>query len=312
MVTILSRAKPEFLILALLLAGLWITNMGLSYSVAYRLVGLKESLGHMIVLSSAAINFLGVIAPSAGISSLALFISDGKEKGHPSARVTIACMFYILFDYFGLFLTALAGLLILLHRDKLGWAEIAATCFLGLIVAGLVLLLYLSIKHLDRLKKFLSWVINAINSVIHLVAKKTSINEAQMIHFAEEIRLGAQAIQDDYRRLLIPVFLALTNKALLILILAMLFLGFGFPVDWGIVVSGFTLGNLFTIVSPTPSGIGVVEGMMTLALEMLGIEIEAATILTLSFRAISFWIPFFVGMIAFRALSSRRGAVSST
>lgn len=92
------------------------------------------------------------------------------------------------------------------------------------------------------------------------------------------------------------------NKVILISILSLLFLAFGLKFDLGVVVSGFTLGYLFTIISPTPSGIGVMEGMMTLALNSLGVELESAAILTLAFRAITFWVPFFWGMVAFRAL----------
>lgn len=285
--------------------------MGFSYYVIYRLVGIKESYLHMVTLSSAAVNFVRIVTPSAGIATLLLFISDAKEKGISSARVTFACMLYLLFDYFSLFITALVGLLILQSNQQLTWVEITATCLLGGIIGGLVLVLFLSNKHLDLLKKILGVIIQTLNRIIRIFSKKTRISDEQIIHFSEEIHIGAQTIHNNIRLLFLPTGLAFVNKALLISILSILFLAFGLAFDLGVVISGFTLGYLFTIISPTPSGMGVMEGMMTLALNTLGVELESAAILTLAFRAITFWTPFFLGMVAFRTLlNKQKGPVS--
>jgi uncharacterized membrane protein YbhN (UPF0104 family) len=56
------------------------------------------------------------------------------------------------------------------------------------------------------------------------------------------------------------------------------------------------------IISPTPAGIGVVEGALTLALTSMYISLEDAAVITLSYRGITFWIPMLVGMISLRAL----------
>lgn len=305
-VRILNHAKPLFVFLAFLLILLWIATVGFSYYVIYRLVGIKESYLHMVTLSSAAVNFVRIATPSAGIATLLLFISDAKEKGISSARVTFACVLYLLFDYFSLFITALVGLLILQSNQQLTWLEITATCLLGGIIGGLVLVLFLSSKHLDLLKKILGFIFQTLNRIIRIFSKKTHISDEQIIHFSEEIHIGAQTIHNNIRLLFLPTGLAFVNKALLISILSILFLAFGLAFDLGVVISGFTLGYLFTIISPTPSGIGVMEGMMTLALNTLGVELESAAILTLAFRAITFWTPFFLGMIAFRTLLNKQ------
>jgi len=88
-------------------------------------------------------------------------------------------------------------------------------------------------------------------------------------------------------------------------LLGLLFFAFEIPVEVGVVVCGFAIGYIFTILSPTPSGIGVMGGVMTLSLTSLGLKLEEAAIVTLAFRAISFWIPFFVGMGTFQVLTRR-------
>lgn len=305
MLNVLNQAQPVYLILALLVEGIWLVNMGMSYVVSYRLMGMKESLWHMVALSSAAINFLGIVTPSAGISSLALFISDGKNKGHSSARIAIACMFYILFDYFGLLITALVGLLVLVNRDQLGWPEFTAVAVLALVVIALAFLLYTSIQWPQGLKSIFIWIFKQLNRLTSFLHIKFRFNEERVIEFVDEIHAGTKVIQENYRKLILPVGLGLSNKLLLILLLYLLFSAFEIPVEVGVVVCGFAIGYIFTILSPTPSGIGVMEGVMTLSLTSLGLKLEEAAIVTLAFRAISFWIPFFVGMGTFQVLTRR-------
>jgi uncharacterized membrane protein YbhN (UPF0104 family) len=46
---------------------------------------------------------------------------------------------------------------------------------------------------------------------------------------------------------------------------------------------------------------------MTLALRSLGIPLASATLITLSFRGFTFWLPLLVGFISFRFLSREEG-----
>ncbi len=60
------------------------------------------------------------------------------------------------------------------------------------------------------------------------------------------------------------------------------------------------MGILFWIVSPTPQGIGVVEGVMTLVFTSLGVPAAVSTTVTLAFRGLTFWLPLIVGFIILR------------
>ena len=71
----------------------------------------------------------------------------------------------------------------------------------------------------------------------------------------------------------------------------------------GMIIGGFAISYLFLIVSPTPSGIGIVEGIMPLALSSLRVPWSQAVIITLAYRGITFWFPLGAGALAFRALN---------
>ena len=84
--------------------------------------------------------------------------------------------------------------------------------------------------------------------------------------------------------------------------MAFCFLALGTPFTVGTLVGGFSIGYLFLIVSPTPSGIGIVEGMLTVALNTLRVKLDAAVLITMVYRALTFWFPLAVGGVAFRLL----------
>jgi uncharacterized protein (TIRG00374 family) len=114
------------------------------------------------------------------------------------------------------------------------------------------------------------------------------------------------------KEMLWPLLFGLNNFALLICVLAFTFLALGTPFTVGTLVGGFAIGYLFLIVSPTPSGLGVVEGAMTIALNTLRVEMAAALLITLTYRVVTFWFPLAVGAVAFRILGGKPKAASVT
>ena len=118
-------------------------------------------------------------------------------------------------------------------------------------------------------------------------------------------------IRGKRKELIWPFLFSRNNFALLICVLAFTFLALGTPFSVGTLVGGFSIGYLFLIVSPTPSGLGVVEGVLTVALNTLRVKWEAAVLITLTYRFITFWFPLAVGAIAFRMLGGKPKAMAS-
>ncbi|MDP3184132.1 MAG: lysylphosphatidylglycerol synthase domain-containing protein, partial [Anaerolineales bacterium] len=61
----------------------------------------------------------------------------------------------------------------------------------------------------------------------------------------------------------------------------------------------------------TPAGLGVVEGALTLGLNSLRVPWEAAVLITLTYRAVTFWFPLGIGAVAFRMLHREPRGVTS-
>jgi len=172
--------------------------------------------------------------------------------------------------------------------------------------AGLAALIYLGMCSTSQLSRILVWAAQQLNRLSRRVFRRELFAENQALLFAAEITDGLRMLRRNPKSLVLPTVLSLCSKALLVVVLFLMFLSFKIPYSFGTLVAGFSIGYLFMIVSPTPSGIGVVEGAFPLALGSLHIPAGSATVLVLSYRGITFWVPLLVGMLAFRWLSRRK------
>jgi uncharacterized protein (TIRG00374 family) len=302
---VLQRGDFLFLGLALLIEVFWIYNLSAFYRAVYHELGMTETPFHMARLVTAGY-FLSVVAPSAGLSSIAVYLADAQRRGHSTAKVTVASILYVWFEYIGIFSILIFGLEVLNRRNRLHWSEIIATLLLLGCAMGLSLLLYLAYRSSDRLGKIMAWLANKANRLLHPFLHRTVFEEEKAYNFSQELAIGISVLRNNPRWIAKPLLFTLLNKISLLVILTLCFLAFEVPVDFGIVIAGLGIAHLFLIISPTPAGIGVVEGILAISLNSLGIPLEDATVITLSYRGLSFWVPFFVGMVNFRLLDRKR------
>jgi glycosyltransferase 2 family protein len=304
---VLGRGQIAFVGLAVLAQSLWMANLGRTYRDIYRLFDIPSETFYMMRLATAA-NFINVIAPAAGFSSMALFYSVARHRGYPFARVTIASVLFIWLEYIGILLSLVFGLGVLAQGDNLHWSEITASAILLAGALGLATLLYLGMRSADLLARVLAWGARTVNKALRPFLHRPYLSEERAHEFAYEAAEGIAALRHQPREILEVLLLTLSNKALLMVVLWLTFLAFRIPVSLGVVVAGFSICYLFLIVSPTPAGLGIVEGIMTVVLTSLGIPIGDATVVTLSFRGFTFWLPLLVGMVAFRTLHIKDAA----
>ena len=300
----LQRGDWRFLGLALALEIIWLYNLAVTFRALYRVVGLAENSLHLVLVVAAA-NFVNVVAPSAGIGGIAVFLDDGKKRNHSSGRVTVVGTLAILFDYAAFLCVLTLGFIVLIRRNNLNAGEVTAAVILLAIALTLALLVYLGYHSAELLGKALAWIARLVNSIVRPFIRRDYLNEAHAYKYANEFSEGLTEIKGQPKKLIWPFLLALNNKALMICILALTFLAFKTPYSIGTLVGGFSIAYLFWIVSPTPAGVGVVEGALTIGLNSLRVPWSAAAIITLTFRAITFWFPLGVGAVAFRFLQKQ-------
>ncbi|MCL4562197.1 MAG: flippase-like domain-containing protein [Chloroflexi bacterium] len=300
----LERGDWRFLLLAAVVEAAWLANVGASYRSIYHILGLEDRRRRLLRVAAAA-NFFSVVAPVGGMSGLAVLIADARRQGYSSARATVAGALYVLFDYLGFLLVLAVGFFVLFQRNNLKWPEIIASLILIAIAGVITALLYLGTRSENEMGSVLAWMVRLVNRVLHPFIRRQYLSEDRAHTFAKDASEGVRMLRHKPKALIAPVALALSNKALLISVLLLIFLSFNITFTAGTLIAGFSMAYLFLIVSPTPQGIGVVEGVLTLSLNSLSIPLEAAAVVTLAYRGITFWLPFFFGMLAFRNMTIR-------
>jgi uncharacterized membrane protein YbhN (UPF0104 family) len=88
-----------------------------------------------------------------------------------------------------------------------------------------------------------------------------------------------------------------------IAVLGVSFKAFGATVPVAVLVMGYFLGTLGSLL-PLPGGIGGVEGGMIGAFAAFGVSADRAVIAVLAYRAISFWLPTLPGVAGYATLRS--------
>jgi len=296
---ILQRGDWRFILLAVFLLLIWLLNMAGSFKTIFTVLGHDESFTRLLILTTAA-NFINVVAPSGGLGGMAIFIAEARQKGKTGARALVAGALFVIFDYFVFFLFLGLGLIVLFRRNILHGTEIAASVILFLLWLGMSVLVYLGFKSEQALSDALAWVARTGNRLLKPFRREEKFNEQVARSLAHDAVEGLNEIRNRPLDLIYPFLLAISNKTILLLIFFALFKAYQVPASIGTLIAGTSLAYLFQIVSPTPSGIGIVEGILTLAFRSMYIPVSEALVITLAYRGVSFWLPLILGAIAFR------------
>jgi glycosyltransferase 2 family protein len=297
----LQRGNFWFILLAVALQLAWYLVAGLNYQTLYNLLGMRESVYKLSLLSASA-NFVNTVAPSAGVGGMAVFIGAATRDGHSPGKVTVASMLCLFFDYAAFLCVLTLGLIVLFRRNDLDPTEIGASAVIFLIALALGFLLYLGSQSGQALGNALAWMARLVNRMLRPFIQREYLSVVRAYEFANEMAADLKSLPQRPRGLFLPFIYSLAGKTLLMAVLLSVFLAFKVPFSAGTIIGGFAISYLFLIVSPTPSGIGIVEGIMPLALSSLRVPWSQAVIITLAYRGITFWIPLGLGAAALRIL----------
>jgi len=301
----LQQGNFWFVLIALLIQFGWFAVTGLTFRSLYLLLGIDETMYKLALLSAAA-NFINIVAPSAGMGGMVVFMSNARRRGLSRGKITVASMLYILLDYIAFLFVLALGLIVLFRRNDLNASEIAASTIIFAIAAALGFLMYLGSRSASALGNALAWMARLVNRATRPFIHRDYLSEARAHEFAHEMADDLKSLPERPRSLVLPLLYAFANKSLLMCVLLTVFLAFQVPFSAGTIIGGFAISYLFLIVSPTPSGIGIVEGVMPLALSSLRVPWSQAVIITLAYRGITFWLPLGVGAFALRLLEREK------
>ncbi len=301
----LAKGDPRWMLLALGTQVIWLIVLSTNLLACYRLVGVRERLSRVFILTTSAI-FMSVIAPSLGAGTLAVLLGDAQQRGKAVGRVSTASFLYVMFDYVGLLVVMTIGMIILYRHQLLSGYILGGASFIFIVGLCLIGIAILGIRSTHTLKRVLNGLVSKGNQYSRLLIKRELINSEKAEKFAEDIGEGLSEIRHHPLRLVIPLLLALARKSLMILILYFVSLAFYEPFNLPTLLVSFMVSYLFTIASVTPSGVGFVEGAMALTQKGMGVSPLHSAAVIIAYRGLTFWLVALYGFIAFRRIGLYR------
>lgn len=297
----LQHSDFRYMVAAILLLMAAITCEAGGYYTLYRLMDVQESFKHMVLLSSST-SFINVVAPSGGFGGVAVFVDDAGKRGYSRGLAAAVGALYLFLDYAAFLVILGLGLAVYVRRNDLNPGEITASIIMLGIVLSLGSLIVIGSRSGEKLGRILGWIAHKINLLLWPFRHSEYFHEVAAHEFGAEVAEGLSLLRSKHQVIIYPFLFSLATKTIQTCILAMVFLAFDIPFSIGTIVAGFASAYLFLIVSPTPYGIGVVETLLPLGLTSLSVAWENSVIITLVYRAITFWIPLVLGGISFRIL----------
>ncbi|MCA9899390.1 MAG: flippase-like domain-containing protein [Anaerolineales bacterium] len=310
-VAVLRNGIWYYLLFVIVLFALIVQNQGRLYSSIYNILNLppeRKKLSAIFLVS----RFMSVAAPSGGLSGAVPFIQDARRRNLAVGTVLVANLIYLIVWYSSFALVLLIGLLHLFLVHDLQWFEVAESIILIGFTGLLVAILALAWLAPDWLSALLHRVTRLTARIAAWLKRPVPLTVAQTDALADELGHTIYLLRHaGWGPALRPFAIALFNELLNLLILFFVALAFGVQMNLGVLVATYSIGILFFLISPTPGGLGFVEGILILVMTSLGIADESAATITLAYRGFTFWLPFILGFFALRRLERLNKAEAS-
>ncbi len=292
----LLQGQWQWVIVAVLLQVIYFSLYSEIYHSAFMTVGVQSRLGELIPVTFSAM-FMNVAVPIGGASGASLFVDDAARRGQSPARATVGTLLVLISDFSAFMMVLIVGVIYLVTHRNFKYYEAITAIILLVVIGVMTSFLLLGLWRPQALRRFMTFAMHAANRIAHLLKRADFLDEAWVERNTGEFTEAAIAIAAQPTLLLRTVATAFAAHTVNLATLYALFLAFHQRVHFGVLVAGYSMGILFWVISITPQGIGVVEGMMTLVFASLGVPIEKATIIALSFRGLTFWLPMAIGFV---------------
>lgn len=298
----LAQGQWQWVLAAALLQVIYYTTFTALYQSAFYTVEVESRVNELLPVMFASI-FVNVAAPTGGASGAALFVDDATRRGQSAARAAAGTVLALVANFGAFTPVLIVGLVYLFLHHDLAAYEITGAAILLLIIGSLTGVLLLGLWQPDRLRRLLGWLQRTVNRLAGWFRRPALLTDDWAEENAAEFTGAAAAIAAHPRRLGRTLAVALAVHLVDLASLYTLFLAFHQPVGLG-TLAGYAMGILFWVVSITPQGIGVVEGVMALVYTSLDVPAAKATVVALAFRGLTFWLPLAIGFFSLRQVRS--------
>lgn len=277
--------------LAVLLQAGYYLGYVLTYRQAFASVGIRRPLLDITPVVFASV-FINTVTPSAGTAGPALLVDDATRGGHPAGTAAAAVLLGQFADFAGFAVVMAGGFTYLAAIGRLTVIETLAAAVFVALVAAMGAGLVLALRRPATFARWLAVAERGVAKVVRLVRMKPPAPWAERV--AAEFSESVSSVGAHPERIAGVWAIAVVGH---VFDLAC-FIAIGRAFGWhqvGPLVAGYAVGVVVWLTSIVPQGVGVVEGSVTLLLASLGMPTATAAAVSLTFRGLTFWLPFLIG-----------------
>ena len=244
--------------------------------------------------------FVKQVIPSGGISGSGFTFRELTRRGVEPDKAYLSVIMDILSFYVAIFIVLISvpviAFIYLPHVSKaVIYTVIGGFVFFSILTAAITL-----IARKSSLQKLKTWL-----SKLPLIGKKIAQKDFSIVGVSEKDYDGSvwNAFFTNWRASGQAVLWQLVVLLLDALTIFALVRGLGIGTHFVLVYFSFILTTIVTSIPVSPGNLLVYEGAMTFFYTLVGIPFEAAAVITLLYRALSFWLPMPVGLVLYRYMS---------
>ncbi len=302
---VLREGQWQWILAAVVLQVAYFLIYAWLYQLAFAIVKVKSRLLEILPILFAS-TFVNTLAPSAGFAGAALFIDDASLRGESGARTAEGLVLTEVAEHFSTIPIILVGISYLATSRSLRIYEIIATVFYFFYVIILILALLSGHFRPDLLKNLLAWAQKNINSLTNRIRQKGLLYPNWASENTREFKAASDTVIASPSLLGPLILVAFSQQIVNLISLWFLFLAFGLPIGAGVLVAGYTVGFVLAVVSVLPYDVGLMQVVMILVYESLGIPTSTALIVILAYGGINAWLPLLLGFFSLRRIRSFR------
>jgi uncharacterized protein (TIRG00374 family) len=224
------------------------------------------------------------------------------KKGVSSGAILLTLMLRIIITYSAFLMILLAGLVWVPAVGSLTFAPRVVLLSVFLVVFSAVIYIAFLYRNKTHFKKF--WLrFSKVLNFVSMKIRKKPLTPKKREEIFNEIYKGIGLFIHKKRFLAFALLSGLVYWVCDILCFYFVFHGFGYSINFGVLILGYSVATLAGLISFIPGGVGVTEGSLGLVFSGFGVPVAVALTSIIIFRLFSFWIWIPIGLFSYISLS---------
>lgn len=248
--------------------------------------------------ATVTMNFVNIVFPSAGISGIS-YIRKALNGRVDSANTTLAQLVWYLLSFTAYIFLLLIGFIMLLLSNQVIRisSRIILLVVIVILLIGITIIVLMANRGLsENLAFLLARPVNFLMRRVH----KHPYGKERIRNFLDQMRDSIDFLQHNQKALVKPFISAAAMVILDMASVYVVFLAFGQVVNPGIVITGYVIALLTSLVAVLTAGIGAYEAGMVATFVGLGIPFDLAVSVTITYRVIALWMFLPVGLYFYK------------